>query len=48
MVLIDVFNEWLDSSFLDKFLFVDGPFDLLGIPSDAYEEEMGEPVLLRY
>lgn len=46
VILVNIFNEGLDSGLLDELLFVNGPFDLLGVSGDADQQKMRESVLL--
>lgn len=46
VVLVDVFNKWLDGGLLDELLFVDAPLDSLGVSGDADQQQMREPILL--
>lgn len=47
VILVDLFDEGLDSCFLDELLLVDAPLDSPWISSNAEDCEMRESVFLR-
>jgi hypothetical protein len=46
VILVDVFNERLDTSSFDEFLLVEALFGLGEVASDTSDEEMRESVFL--
>lgn len=46
VVLIDLFDEGLDSGFLNEFFLVDAPLDDSWVSSNAKDCEVGESVFL--
>jgi hypothetical protein len=46
VILVDVFNKWLDTGSLDEFLLVEALLGLGEVTSDTGDKEMGESVFL--
>lgn len=46
MILVDILEEWLDSSLLNELFLINSPLDALGVSGDAHNQQMWEFELL--
>lgn len=47
VILINIFNKWLHTGFLDELLFIDSSLDIPGVAGNSNNQQMWESMFLR-